>query len=244
MSNPLFKHITNTSWIKFFNELDTDIIEIVEKEYNKIKNIPNIFPTFENIFNFTNFCRFEDIKVLIISQDPYHQVYYNSIDKSYYPQATGLAFSVPKGCPIPPSLVNIYDNLLRYEHQIYKPSHGNLEYWAYQGVLLLNTSLTVEKSKPNSHQYIWSVFTDELIQQITQKHSGLVIVLWGGSAFNKMNIIKNKEKHDFIISSHPSPLGYKNKMKQYNSFYDTNHFGKINEILKTKKLKEIDWQIY
>lgn len=244
MQNSIFKDIINPTWLNLFEEIDPDIREITEKEYLEVKNKSNVYPTFNNIFNFTKYCNFEDIKVLCIGQDSYHSVFFNPEDKNYYPQATGLAFSVPNNSPIPPSLINIYDNLSRFGHQVFKPTHGNLEYWAYQGVLLMNTSLTVEKSKPNSHQYIWSMFTDELIEVITKKHPGLIIVMWGGSAFGKMNIIKNKEKHNFIISSHPSPLGFKNKMKNYDSFYDTDHFGKINEILKLKKMKEIDWQIY
>jgi uracil-DNA glycosylase len=244
MYKSIFRDIINPTWLELFDELDQDIKEITEDEYLKVKDKNNIFPSFNNIFNFTKYCNLDDIKVLIIGQDSYPGVYYNSENKLYYPQATGLAFSVPKQSPIPPSLVNIYDNMLRFGHQLFKPTHGNLEYWAYQGVLLMNTSLTVEKSKPNSHQYIWSMFTDELLQTITKKHKGLIIVMWGGSAFGKMNIIKNKENHSFIISSHPSPLGFKNKMKNYDSFYNTNHFGKINDILKSKNLKEIDWQIY
>jgi uracil-DNA glycosylase len=244
MENSIFKNMINPTWIEIFEEIDPDIRNITEEKYLKIKDKNNIFPTLNNIFNFTKYCNFEEIKVLCIGQDPYHKLFYNSQDKKYYPQATGSAFSVPKNCPIPPSLINIYDNLSRFGHQIFKPKHGNLEYWMYQGVLLLNTSLTVEQSKPNSHQYIWSMFTNELIQIITKKHPGLIIVMWGGSAFGKMNNINKKEKHNFIISSHPSPLGFKNKMKNYNSFYDTDHFGKINKILKSKKLKEIDWQIY
>ena len=244
MVNSIFKDIINPTWSEVFEEIDEDIRQITEENYLQLKDRTNIFPSYDKIFNFTKYCNFEDIKVLCIGQDPYHSVYYNTEDKNYYPQAMGLAFSVPKKSPIPPSLVNIYENLNRFGHQIFKPTHGNLDYWAYQGVLLMNTSLTVEKSKPNSHQNIWSMYTDELIEVITKKHHGLIIVLWGGNALSKMNIIKNKEKHNFIISSHPSPLGFKNKMKIYDSFYNTDHFGKINNILKSKKLKEIDWQIY
>ena len=244
MEKSIFKDIINPTWVSTFEEIDPDVREITENEYLKVKDKSNIFPTFNNIFNFTSYCNLEDVKVLVIGQDSYPNVFFNTEDKNYYPQAMGLAFSVPKNSPIPPSLINIYDNLARHNHQIFKPKHGNLEYWAYQGVLLMNTSLTVEKSKPNSHQHIWSMFTDELIQIITKKHPGLIIVMWGGSAFGKMNIIKNKDKHNFIISSHPSPLGFKNKMKNYDSFYDTDHFGKINKILKSNNIKEIDWQIY
>jgi uracil-DNA glycosylase len=244
MHKSIFKDIIGSSWLKIFDEIDKDIMEITENEYQKIKNEPNIYPPYEKIFNFTNYCSFEDTKVLICGQDPYPNLFFNKNDNSYYPQATGLAFSVPKNCPIPPSLVNIYDNLRRFGHHKNTPTHGNLEYWASQGVILMNTSLTVEKSKPNSHQSIWSLYSDELIKAITKKHSGLIIVLWGGNAISKMKMINNKEKHNFVISSHPSPLGYKSKIKNYDSFYETNHFAQINDLLKKNGKKEIDWQIY
>jgi len=243
MDTSIFKDIINPSWIKIFKEIDEDILEITENEYIKIKDNVNIYPNFNDIFNFTKYCDFEKIKVLILGQDPYHQLYYNPDDKNYYPQAMGLSFSVPDKCPIPPSLKNIYENLERNGHIKNKPINGNLEKWASQGVLLMNTSLTVEKSKPNSHQHIWSMFTDELIEIITKIHSGLIIVLWGGNALTKMNIIKNKDKHKFIISSHPSPLGFKNKIKNYNSFYETDHFGLINNYLQEFNKSNINWNL-
>lgn len=244
MQNSIFKDIINSTWLEIFEKIDPDIRQITEDEYSKVKDRVDVYPPFKDIFTFTKYCSLDDTKVLIIGQDCFHGLYYNSSDKSYYPQAMGLAFSVPKGCQIPPSLVNIYENMNRFGHQILKPTHGNLEYWAYQGVVLMNTSLTVEKSKPNSHQSIWSMFIDELIQEITKTHPGLIIVLWGGSALSKMNIINNKDKHNFIISSHPSPLGFKNKLKGFDSFYEKNHFKEINDILKASGKKEIDWQIY
>ena len=244
MQNSIFKDIINPAWMEIFDKIDPDIRQITEDEYLKVKDRVDVYPPFKDVFNFTKYCSLDDTKVLIIGQDSFHGLYYNSSDKSYYPQAMGLAFSVPKGCQIPPSLVNIYENMNRFGHQILKPTHGNLEYWACQGVILMNTSLTVEKSKPNSHQSIWSMFTDELIQEITKKHPGLIIVLWGGSALAKMNIINNKDKHNFIISSHPSPLGFKNIIKGHDSFYEKDHFKEINDILKASGKKEIDWQIY
>jgi len=244
MSKTIFKNIIGNSWIELFDSIDPNVQKITEKEYLEIKDKANIFPNYEDIFNFTKFCNFYDTKVLIIGQDPFYNIYYDDEKKINCPQATGLAFSVPKTCKIPPSTINIYENMLRFNNQIFKPTHGNLEYWAYQGVILMNTSLTVEKSKPNSHQSIWSTFTDELIQEITNKHPNLIIVLWGGNALSKLNIINKKEKHNIIISSHPSPLGYKNKLKNYDSFYNTDHFTLINQILKKNKKEEIDWQIY
>ena len=151
-------------------------------------NRKNIFPYYKNIFKFTNYTTFEDIKVVILGQDPYHSIYFDKKTKLYTPSATGLAFSVPKTCEkLPPSLNNIYDNLLRHEQIMYKPKHGCLDYWGFQGVLLLNTSLTVEKSKPNSHHVNWSMFTDELIQTMSIEHPNLIFVLWGSNALSKQS---------------------------------------------------------
>ena len=241
-----FDSIINKTWLDIFDKINPDLLEITEQSYNQVVkyNKKNIFPCYKNIFNFTNYSTFDDIKVVILGQDPYHSIYFDKITKLYTPNATGLAFSVPKTCDkLPPSLNNIYDNLLRNHNHIYKPKHGCLDYWGFQGVLLLNTSLTVEKSKPNSHQSIWSMFTDELIQTISQEHKNLIFVLWGSTALSKMNIIKNKDNHHFLISSHPSSLSCHNKLKSYESFYNSNHFENINMILANTN-KYIDWQIY
>jgi uracil-DNA glycosylase len=243
MQNSIFKDIINPTWMDTFDQIDPDIRQITEDEYSTVKDKNDVFPSFKDIFSFTKYSNFEDNKVLIIGQDPFHGLYYNSNDKTYYPQATGLAFSVPTECKIPPSLANIYENMYRFGHLTTNPTHGNLENWAKQGVILMNTSLSVEKSKPNSHQSMWSMFTDELIREMTKKHPSLIIVLWGGNALSKMKIVSNKEKHHFIISSHPSPLGFKNKIKGYDSFYEKDHFKEINDILVSKGQQPIDWQI-
>jgi len=237
-----FDNLVAADWKNIINTIDKDILEITFNDFNqKCKNKNNIFPIENNIFSFTKYCLFDELKVVILGQDPYHGVYKDN-DNIYKSQATGLAFSVPKECPIPPSLKNIYENLLKYKIISFMPKHGCLDYLAYQGVLLLNTSLTVEKSKPNSHQSIWNFFTDELIEIISKKHPSLVFVLWGNNALSKLNLIKNKSNHKIIISSHPSPFSCYNKLGQYNSFMDTDHFGIINEYLK-KSNKFIDWQV-
>lgn len=241
MNESMFYNIINPEWHKIFDKIDKKIFKKTEEEYNKIKNDINIFPKFNDIFSFTNYCSFDDVNVVIIGQDTYHQQYYDPITKQNEPQATGLAFSVPKNCPIPPSLKNIYENLIKYKHIDKKPTEGNLQKWSSQGVLLLNTSLTVEKGKPNSHQYIWSDFTNEFIKVITEMKNDLIIVLWGGFALKKKKIMKNQDVHKFIISSHPSPLGYKNKIETYNSFYETDCFGKINDYLIDNNKKKIKW---
>lgn len=220
------------TWSEIFKQIDSDIYEITEDSYNEvIVTKSNIFPSFKNIFSFTKYCLPEEIKVVILGQDPYHGVYYDLKSKTNYPQAMGLSFSVPNGCPIPPSLENIYSNLIKFNHINKKPSSGNLEFWAYQGVLMLNTSLSVEQSKPNSHQVIWFEFTDELIKIISSKYKNLIFVLWGSNAFDKMRIISNKDTHKFICSSHPSPLSAHKPFKSFDSFVNTDHFGLINQYI-------------
>ena len=238
------KKIINNNWLEIINEIDENIINELEKKYNKEKEKQvNIFPYYKKIFNFTNYTSPENIKVIIIGQDCYHGTYINKENKTRA-QAHGIAFSVPKECKIPPSLKNIYENLLKYKHINKKPDHGNLKYWSNQGVLLLNTSLTVEESKPNSHKDIWKDFTDKLIEILSQKYNNLIFLLWGREAYNKLenSIIKNNN-HYYIISSHPSPLSVYKKLKDYDCFMDTDHFGKVNNILKKDNKSEIDWNI-
>lgn len=227
-----FDQIINNNWKELFNEIDKDIYQVTEDYYNElIESKSNIFPIYKNIFNFTNYFTPDEIKVVCLGQDPYHGIYTNLKTKICYPQAMGLAFSVPNECPIPPSLENIYTNLLKYGHIVKKPSHGNLEFLAYQGILFLNTSLSVEQSKPNSHQVAWFEFTDELIKIISTKYKNLIFVLWGSNALDKLKIITNKNSHKFIISSHPSPLSAYKPLKNYPSFMENDHFGLINQYI-------------
>ncbi len=240
-----FRDVINKNWLEIFDSIDKDIFEITEDSYNEIANTKsNIFPTFKNIFNFTNYSIPEEIKVVILGQDPYHGIYYDSVVKTNYPQAMGLSFSVPKGCQIPPSLENIYKNLLNFNHIVKKPYSGNLEFWASQGVLMLNTSLTVEQSKPNSHQNVWFEFTDELIKIISSKYKNLIFVLWGSNAYDKLKIISNKDSHKFIISSHPSPLSAHKPFKNYKSFIDTDHFGLINKYIEEFNKSNVESKTY
>ena len=213
-----FDNLIGFDWKDIINSIDKDILKITFDNFiNKCDKKNNVFPKENNIFNFTKYCLFNELKVVILGQDPYHGVYKDN-QNIYKPQATGLAFSVPKECPIPPSLKNIYKNQLKFKRITFIPKYGCLDYLAFQGVLLLNTSLTVEQSKPNSHRSIWNIFTDELIEIISKKHPGLIFVLWGNNAISKLNLIKNKSNHKIIISSHPSPLSCYSKLGQYNSF--------------------------
>lgn len=243
-----FKDIISPSWLSLFEEIDPKIFKETEELYLKERNDSNkiIFPEHQDIFSFTKYCLFEDVKVVILGQDCYHGTYYDNKNNEYIPQATGLAFSVPEdiNCKIPPSLNNIYINLLKYKNIYKKPKSGNLEFWACQGVLLLNTSLTVEKSKPNSHQHIWNKFTDELIKIISRKKDNIIFVLWGSFSYSKYKVIENKDKHKFIISSHPSPLSAYNKLGEYESFMNTNTFDLVNKYLQEfDKKNKIYWQI-
>lgn len=241
-----FKPIINKTWYDIFDKIDKDIWEITEDEYNDLilKN-KNIFPIYTKIFNFTNYLIPDEIKVCIIGQDCYHSVYQDPDTLIYYPQATGLSFSVPKKSKIPSSLKNIYANLLKFKNIIWEPKHGNLEYWAFQGVLLLNSSLTVLQSQPNSHKDTWFEFTNELLEVISKKYTGIIFVLWGKYAHLKKlnNVIKNQLEHKFIISSHPSGYSANVPYREFNSFMDTDHFGLINKYLIEQNKKIIDWQI-
>ena len=244
--NKPFTPVINKLWINIFEQIDKDIWDISEEYYNElVEKNPNIFPIYSNIFNFTNHIIPDEIKVCIIGQDPYHGVYKDTITNTFHPEAMGLSFSVPKNCHIPSSLQNIYKNLKLHSHIHTLPTHGDLTYWSYQGVLMLNSALTVEKSKPNSCQTMWSEFTDELIKIISTKYKGIIFLLWGKHAHYKKlnNVIKNQSTHYFIISSHPSGYSANSPYREFKSFIDTDHFGLTNKYLLEQNKTLIDWQI-
>jgi uracil-DNA glycosylase len=241
-----FKPIINKLWIEIFEQIDKDTWEVSEECYNELINKnPNVFPIYSNIFNFTNFTIPDEIKVCIIGQDPYHGIYKDLETNIFHPESMGLSFSVPKKCPIPSSLQNIYKNLKSHNHIYTNPTHGDLRYWAYQGVLMINSALTVEKSKPNSCQLMWSDFTDELIKIISTKYPGIVFLLWGKHAYYKKlnNVIKNQSSHYFVISSHPSGYSANSPYREFKSFMETDHFGLTNKYLLEQKKTPIDWII-
>jgi len=201
---------------EYFNKLRT----FVKLEYKQ----KNIFPPAKLIFNAFNLTPVEKVKVIIIGQDPYHGEN----------QAHGLSFSVPKGVKIPPSLINIYKEL---NDDIGKtiPNHGFLEDWANQGVLLLNSVLTVESGKANSHKNIgWEQFTESAIELISKKKEKLVFLLWGSYAHKKEAFI-DTGKHLVLKSVHPSPLS------AYNGFFGNKHFSKTNSYLKENNIGVINW---
>ena len=206
-SKPYFVHIVN-----FLKD---------EKKAGKV-----IYPPGKLIFNAFECTPFDNVKVVIIGQDPYHNP----------GQAHGLCFSVPDGVMPPPSLVNIFKELNNVL-DIPIPKTGNLEKWAKQGVLLLNASLTVQANTPMSHSQLgWHIFTDEVIKQISKDKEHVVFLLWGKFAQNKETLI-DASKHKVLKAAHPSPLS------AYNGFFGCGHFSKINNWLREMGEKPIDWNI-
>lgn len=183
------------------------------------------YPEKEAVFAAFNHCTFDNLKVVIIGQDPYHGV----------GQANGLCFSVHDGVKHPPSLVNILKELSDNYNTLY-PATGNLESWAKQGVLLLNTILTVEKGLPGSHQKKgWETFTDVVIKAISEEKENVVFLLWGGFAKKKSKLI-DVSKHHILTSGHPSPLSANRGL-----WFGNSHFLKTNTFLKSKGITEVEW---
>jgi uracil-DNA glycosylase len=199
-----------------------ELHQFIENEY-KIKTI---FPKYENIFRAFNLLSPSEVKVVIIGQDPYHGIN----------QANGLAFSVCDRCKIPPSLKNIFKELIDDIGCNY-PANGNLTSWAEQGVLLINSVLTVTQGEPNSHKAKgWEVFTDGVIKKLSQTQENIVFILWGGPSQKKATLI-NEQKHLILISPHPSPLS------SYRGFFGSKPFSQVNEYLLKHAKKEIDWSL-
>ncbi len=185
-----------------------------------------VFPAGSDIFNAFKFTPFNNVKVVIIGQDPYHGPN----------QAHGLCFSVQKNVDIPPSLVNIYKEI-KNDLNIPMPSHGNLEDWAKQGVLLLNATLTVRAHQAGSHQKKgWEQFTDAAIKAISENREGVVFLLWGAYAQAKTKII-DSSKHHILKAPHPSPLS------AHRGFLGCKHFSIANKILNSNGMEPIDWRI-
>jgi uracil-DNA glycosylase len=223
--------------------------KVLKDEFNKPywKNLTNfireeiqsgkqIFPTPKNIFAGFSLCPFDKLKVVIVGQDPYHSV--SQVNGRNVPTAHGLCFSVVKGAKIPPSLQNIYKELKNeFGEDFQIPNHGNLENWAKQGILLMNTTLTVEAHKPMSHAGKgWEEFTEKVIETISREKTGIIFLLWGRHAQNRKNLIDLK-KHFVLEAAHPSPFS------AYNGFFGCGHFKEANNILAQKNKEKIDWQI-
>lgn len=199
-----------------------DITNLIQKAYKE----EIVFPPKESVLKSLQLTPIENIKVVILGQDPYHGE----------GEANGLAFSVNKGVRIPPSLKNIYKEL-KDDLGIEIPTHGDLSNWAKQGVLLLNSVLTVIKDRPGSHKNIgWQEYTDSLISEISKNRDHIVFILWGNYAQSKTPLI-DTNKHLIISSPHPSPFSARK------GFFGSKPFSKSNEWLKKKGIKEIDWRV-
>ena len=203
-----------------------DFLDEIESKFLKISagNI-NIFPPNSKIFRALELVNFNDAKVLILGQDPYHGL----------GQANGLSFSVNKEIMVPPSLKNIFLEL-KNDLNIPISQHGDLTSWAQQKILLLNSVLTVEQGKPNSHKELgWDKLTDRIISQLSQR-GNMIFVLWGNVAKHKHHIIDKKE-NTILSAPHPSPLS------AYRGFFGCRHFSEINKILKESGSSEINWKL-
>lgn len=219
--------MTNNNWDIVLNdecnkEYFKKIVEFVNKSYKE----KTIFPPKSRILSALEMTDYDQVKVVILGQDPYHGI----------GEANGLSFSVNTGVKLPPSLRNIYKEL--YDDLGIIPSNnGNLECWAKEGVLLLNTVLTVEKDKPASHKNMgWEIFTDSIIKKLNDRKEPLVFILWGTFARSKKDFITNSN-HLIIESSHPSPFS-----ANY-GFFGSKPFSRTNEFLRKNNIKQINWQI-
>lgn len=228
-----FKNI-HSSWFVFIKEIieNTDINKIEKGLMQTLRLNKKIFPYPDLVFAPFIYTNFDDINVVIIGQDPYFK------SESGIPQAMGLSFSVADGLNIPSSLDNIYKNMQKFGHIHYKPTTGNLQFLAYQGVLLLNTSLTVPENEKNAHEDLWAAMTDLIIVKLSSIKNNLIFVLWGNSA-SKKHLLIDKTKHKIIISSHPSGLSCNTMLKTYPAFNDCDHFGQINNYLREKNKREL-----
>lgn len=224
--------------VKLHPNINQEWFQVLEQEFSKAyfadlksflleeKSKYQVFPPGNRIFAAFDFTPFSQVKVVILGQDPYHG----------YGQAHGLCFSVPEGIPKPPSLINIYKEL-NSDVGIPIPQSGNLEKWAKQGVLLLNATLTVRANQAASHQNKgWELFTDEVIRQLSNLHTGLVFMLWGSYAQAKVSLI-DKTKHHILKAVHPSPLSV------YRGFFGCKHFSQANYLLQLSEKTPVDWSL-
>lgn len=219
-------HIGNSWDDKLSGEFDKDyylqLREFLKEEYSS----RTVYPDMYDIFNALKYTPYEDVRAVILGQDPYHEP----------GQAHGLCFSVQKGVEIPPSLVNIYREL-EADLGIAPPRHGCLESWARNGVLLLNTVLTVREHAAHSHKGKgWEVFTDHVIRLLNERPEPMVFILWGRPAGRKADLITSPQ-HEIITGAHPSPLS------AYKGFFGGRYFSRTNDFLVRSGSRPIDWRI-
>ena len=199
-----------------------DLMSAVANEYK----VNTCFPPKELLFSAFDYCSFDDLKVVIIGQDPYHGV----------GEANGLCFSVNENIKIPPSLRNIFREINSDLDSLFLPTSGNLKRWAKQGILLLNATLSVQKDKPNSHKHLnWGKFTDAVIQEISDKKSNVVFLLWGNFA-HKKGLKIDLSKHLVLESGHPSPMS-----ANQGKWFGNKHFSQTNNYLENNGKRGIEW---
>ena len=222
----MLKHLPE-SWHNLLQaEFEQPYFQKLEQFVDSERDQYTVFPPEEDVFNALNYTPYEQVKVFLLGQDPYH-------DNN---QAHGLCFSVRPGIKTPPSLVNMYKEL-REDVGFRIPNNGYLVPWAKQGVLMLNAVLTVRAHTANSHKnHGWEQFTDAVIRKVNEKSEPVVFVLWGGYAQKKRSLI-DTSRHSIVQSAHPSPLS------AHNGFFGSKPFSKINACLRTAGKTEIDWQI-
>lgn len=208
------------------NEWNQDYFKKLSSFLHEEYQTKEIYPPKDKVFSAFETCDYPDVKVVILGQDPYHEPH----------QAHGMCFSVNPGIQIPPSLQNIYKEL-KEDCGCYIPNNGYLMPWSKQGVFLLNTVMSVERGKANSHaKKGWETFTDHTIQKINGKDDPVVFLLWGRNARSKADMI-DKDKHLVLECAHPSPLS------AYHGFFGCKHFSKTNDFLKQHGKEPINWQI-
>jgi uracil-DNA glycosylase len=224
--NPTTLYI-NSDWRTFLKEeLDSDNLQAIISALQTEMNTYTIFPKNNELFNAFNITALENLKVVILGQDPYHGK----------EQAHGLSFSVPNGVKTPPSLRNIFKEL-QEDLNIPISNNGNLSPWGKQGVLLLNATLTVREKEAGSHQKLgWENFTDRIIDKISENKEGIIFLLWGAFA-QKKSILIDVKKHHILTAAHPSPFS------AYRGFFGCKHFSKTNEILIKNNQQPIDWKL-
>ena len=227
----LCSQLTDRSWQEVLSPyMQSDSFQsLADKIQSDIDNGATVYPPLGDVFNSLNLCPLDEIKCVIVGQDPYHAP----------SQGHGLAFSVQKGITLPPSLKNIFKEAIN-DVGIKPPKHGNLECWARQGVLLLNTILTVRRGEANSHAKLgWDAFTDLVIQTINDEKKSVVFLLWGSPAAKKAKCV-DEERHTIIRTSHPSPLG---ATKTSSPFLGSKCFSRVNHALVESGKDPIDWEV-
>ena len=222
----------DNNWHEYFEKNSAELFEISNKIHNKINELENleVYPPNKDIFKAFELCDIDNIKIVIIGQDCYH----GSVNN--IPQAQGLCFSVPDNFPFPPSLRNIFKELVD-DIGCNMPQSGNLTQWANQGVLLINKSLSVKEKSPNSHKKLWNTFSKELIKFIYDNKDFVIFICWGNDAISTLKGYDYKD-HIILTAKHPSPLS-----ANQGGFFGCKHFSKCNTILEKKNITTINWDL-